>query len=81
MVEIVGIAGSIAIIIAFTFSDKKKIRIADSIGALLFIIYGVLIGSFSNVLLNSVLIAVQIVQLRREKKDGKTKEGNTKDNV
>ena len=61
--EWIGIAGSIAIIVAFLFKDVVKIRIADAIGALLFIIYGVLIHSFSNVLLNTVLILVQIFRL------------------
>lgn len=61
--EWIGIAGSIAIIIAFMFRDVVKIRIADAVGALLFIIYGVLIHSFSNVLLNTVLVLVQVFRL------------------
>ena len=61
--EWVGLLGSVTIIIAFLFKDEKKIRIADGIGAFLFIIYGILIHSFSNIFLNSVLIGVQIWRL------------------
>lgn len=65
MYEWIGVAGSILIIIAFLFKDEKKIRIADALGAGLFIIYGVTIESFSTVFLNAVLILVQIINLRR----------------
>ena len=60
-------AGSITIIIAFLFTNEKKIRIFDAIGAALFILYGVLIHSFSTVLLNTVLIAVHVVKLNKLK--------------
>lgn len=63
MYEWIGILGSIAIIIAFLFKDQRKIRIADAIGAGLFVIYGFLIHSFSNVFLNCILIAVQVWRL------------------
>ena len=72
MYEWIGVSGSILIIIAFLFKDEKKIRIADALGELLFIFYGVLIESFSTVFLNAVLIAVQAVNLRRLL-NGKTK--------
>ena len=67
--EIIGIAGSFLIIIAFLMKGEKNIRVMDAVGALLFVIYGCLIGSFSTVLLNTVLIAVQIINLRRILKD------------
>lgn len=73
--EWIGILGSIAIIIAFTFKDTRKIRIADAIGAALFIVYGVLIGSFSNVLLNAVLIGVQVWRLATDGKRQESCEG------
>lgn len=70
--EWIGILGSVAIIIAFLFKDTIKIRIADAIGAALFIVYGILIHSFSNVLLNAVLIAVQIWRLLEHGKRAKS---------
>lgn len=61
--EIIGITGSVMIILAFTFKGEKKIRIADAVGAGLFIVYGLLIKSFSTVFLNVVLVAVQAYHL------------------
>lgn len=63
--EWLGIIGSLIIIFAFTFTDERKIRIADGIGAAFFILYGAAIGSFSTILLNSVLIFVHITKLRK----------------
>lgn len=83
MYEGIGIAGSIAIIIAFLFKDEAKIRIADSIGAILFVVYGILIHSLSNVLLNSALIVVQIINLRRltHGKNRKTEDRNRQEEL
>jgi hypothetical protein len=35
------------------------------LGAILFVIYGVLIHAYSNIILNGILICVQIAKLRR----------------
>ena len=61
--EILGIVASSFIILAFLFKDVKIIRILDSMGALLYIIYGILIPSPSIIFLNTVLILIQIYRL------------------
>lgn len=66
--ELIGITGSLMIILAFLFKDIVKVRVADTVGAMLFVVYGVLIHSFSTVFLNLVLIGVQVVQLAKLKK-------------
>ena len=43
MVEIIGIVATLFILAAFSLNDKKLIRLVDSIGALLFVIYGIII--------------------------------------
>ena len=63
--EWIGIAGTLFIIWAFTMNGERKIRFFDMFGALLFIIYGVMIHSFSTVLLNVVLVVVQAYKLMR----------------
>ena len=63
MIEILGIVASLFIIAAFMFKDVRIIRLLDAVGAILYIIYGVLIHSFSNVLLNGFLVAIQIYHL------------------
>lgn len=68
MVEILGIIATLFIVIAFAQSGEVKIRILDAVGAVLFILYGILIHSFSTVLLNSILVAVQVYKLTKIKK-------------
>ena len=63
MVELIGIIGSVFICVAFLFKNVIGIRLFDSVGAILFIIYGLMIHSFSTVLLNCILILIQLVNL------------------
>ena len=65
MIEILGIIATLFIVIACAQSGEVKIRILDAIGAILFIVYGVLIHSFSTILLNSILVGVQLYKLRK----------------
>lgn len=65
MNEIIGIAATIFIVIGFLFSGERKIRLLNIVGAMLYIVYGVLIGSASNIILNSVLMVIHIVKLYR----------------
>ena len=71
MIEILGIVASMFIILAFLFKDVRIIRILDCVGALLYVVYGILINSWSNIFLNSVLILIQIyrlIELKRNKR-------------
>ena len=68
MKELVGITASCFVLICFTFNDERKIRIFDAIGAGLYVCYGLMIGSFSNVFMNSVLIIIQLYKLYNIKK-------------
>lgn len=63
MVELIGIIGSCFICVAFLFKNIFWVRVFDSVGAVLFIIYGLVIHSFSTVLLNSILILIQLINL------------------
>ncbi len=63
VVEVLGMIGSVFIILAFMFKDVRIIRILDSIGASLFIVYGILIHSWSNIFLNVILILIQVYRL------------------
>lgn len=67
--EWLGIAGTLFIILAFTMNGERKIRVLDLIGALLFVVYGVTIHSFSTVLLNVVLVVVQAYKLLRRRSE------------
>ena len=65
--EWLGILGTMFIILAFTMNGETKIRVLDMVGALLFIVYGFTINSFSTILLNVVLVFVQAYKLLRRK--------------
>lgn len=67
--EAIGVAGTLFIILAFAMNGETKIRVLDAVGALLFIIYGITIQSFSTVLLNSILVGIQAYKLLRRKPD------------
>lgn len=63
--EIIGICGTILILIGFLSNSEKRIRIFDMIGSVCFVSYGFLIGAWSNVLLNGILIIVHIIKLNK----------------
>lgn len=65
MSEAIGMFASAMILLCFTMNDERKIRIIDAIGAGLYVIYGIMIGSFSNVFMNAVLILIQCYKLAR----------------
>ena len=67
MVEILGIVATLFILAAFSLNDKKLIRLVDSMGAVLFVIYGILINSFSVWLLNICLIIINLYKIKNNK--------------
>lgn len=67
MVEVLGIVATLFILAAFSLNDKKLIRLVDSIGALLFVIYGILINSLSVWLLNICLIIINLYKIKNNK--------------
>ena len=66
--ELIGIAGTVLILIGFLSNSEKKIRIFDMIGSACFVTYGILIHAWSNILLNGILIFVHIYKLHKMKK-------------
>lgn len=63
--EIIGILGTVLILIGFLSDSEKKIRLFDMAGSILFVLYGALIGAYSNIVLNSILVVIHIVKLRK----------------
>ncbi len=64
--ELVGIFAGLFVLASFLFKGELKIRVVNSIGALLFIIYGSLIGSLPVTLINFSLLIVQVVTILKE---------------
>lgn len=61
--ESIGTLASVLVLMSFLFSGEKKIRIANIFGAMLFVIYGVLIDAFSVWFLNGALLIVHTIKL------------------
>ena len=70
--EIIGICGTVLILIGFLSNSERSIRIFDMIGSACFVTYGILIHAWSNILLNGILIFVHIVKLYKMQKKEQT---------
>lgn len=68
MNEVIGLVATILIIAGFLLDGETKIRSVNIIGAGLYVIYGILIESPSNILLNGILIFVHVYKLNRMKR-------------
>ena len=77
-IEVIGIVATLFIVIAFSLNGELKIRIFDLVGAILFILYGSLICSFSTILLNGILVGIQIFKIIKLKKK---ETNNIQDNI
>lgn len=64
--ELIGTLASVLVLISFLMRGEKKIRIINIVGALLFVIYGILINAFSVWFLNGALILIHLYYLTRK---------------
>lgn len=71
MIEFIGIVASSIIVISFFLDGETKLRSFNILGSIIFVIYGVLIGSISIVFLNLVSTVVNLVKINKLKKDSK----------
>lgn len=67
--EIIGMAGTVLVVASFLFNNQRTIRIINAIGGLFLIVYGILIGSVSNIVLNSALTIIHLVKLYKMRKE------------
>lgn len=70
--EAIGLAATTFVLLSFLMKQVKAIRLINIIGATLFVIYGLLIGSVSVWLMNGILIFVYIYYLSKIKKSEET---------
>lgn len=69
--EIIGISATILVFIGFTQSKTTHIRIFNSLGCVLFVIYGILIGAFSTWFLNISVLMLNLFKIYKEYKKEK----------
>ena len=69
--ELIGWIGNVFVVISFLNNYTLKLRSYNLVGASLWLVYGIVAGSFSIIFLNVVVISIQIVkitQILRERK-------------
>jgi hypothetical protein len=67
LTEYSGYAASALVLISFLMKDLRKLRIVNSAGCLLFILYGVLLGSIPVVVTNVSITLINVYYLLRAK--------------
>lgn len=68
-IEMLGVLATIFILIAFTQTSTKRIRIINSVGSIMFVVYGLCIHAFSVWLLNGLCIIINMYKLYKEVHD------------
>lgn len=69
MVEILGVVASVIIAISFFTNGEKRIRIVNTVGSVMFAAYGLLIGSISIILLNTISVIVNLIKIKKLKEE------------
>lgn len=70
-VELLGIVATFLIFISLTQSNTIRLRAINTVGSIVFVVYGVLIGAFSVYLLNGVCAVVNVYKIVKELRGGK----------
>lgn len=66
-IELVGYSASIFIAISLMMTDIVRLRVINSIGCLLFVIYGYTVGAYPVALANIIIIIINLYNLYRIK--------------
>ena len=72
-IELIGILGSVFVLISFLMKEILVIRIINIVGSVIFIVYGIIIGAMATWFVNAALIVVHIIYIIRELKNKKNK--------
>ena len=62
-IEWIGYAASIAVAISLTMTAIVKLRIINSIGCLLFVVYGLYLKAYPVALANAIIVLINIYNL------------------
>ncbi|MFT5759658.1 MAG: hypothetical protein ACI9LM_004425 [Alteromonadaceae bacterium] len=69
--EIIGYVGSAAIAISLLVTNVSVLRYLNSVGCMVFAIYGLAIGAYPVVLMNSICIIINIYHIVKIKNSNK----------
>nr|WP_077419822.1 YgjV family protein [Rodentibacter trehalosifermentans] len=68
-IELLGYIATFFVAASFLFKSIVHLRIVNSVGAVLFVVYGMIIGAYPVAVLNGFLVCVNLYQLYRLKKE------------
>ena len=71
IIEFVGYIGSILIVVSLVMTSVVRLRIINTIGAVVFTIYALIIRSYPTAVMNLILVGVNIYNLHRLLKEQK----------
>ena len=63
--EIIGWIGNFFVVVQFLMSDMKKLRLYGLVGAILWLVVGILIDNLPLIILNIIIIGIQIYHLNK----------------
>lgn len=66
--EIFGYLGTVLILLSFLIENVFKLRVLNSIGAILWIVYGVGIMAMPTIVVNSCVLAIHIFWIIKHRK-------------
>lgn len=70
MTELLGYVATFFVAASFLCKSIARLRIVNSIGAAMFVVYSLIIGAYPVALLNGFLVCVNAYQLWRLKQEG-----------
>ena len=71
--EILGYIATIIVLTSFLMKKMTNLRVLNSIGACLFIVYGFLIPSGPVILTNSLILGINVIKLVQDELERKNK--------
>lgn len=70
-VDIVGLVASLFVLASFLMKDILVVRLINIAGAIIFVVYGIIINAIASWFVNVVLIVVHLVYIVKEFRDKK----------
>ena len=70
-IEYIGYLASFFVALSFTLKNIKKLRIVNSIGCLVFVAYGFMIGSIPVIITNGLITLINLYYLSKKNSDTK----------
>lgn len=84
MIEMLGYFSSALVLCSFLMSSVVKLRVINSIGSIIFVVYAFIIASYPTALMNLCLVGINIyylVRLRKTDRHYKLVEGRSEDTI